>query len=139
MYEYVLDTLLCSSFILFCISASWYIHAKFQVAGFKTNEVHVHVIVLLISHVYFYSDIYRPFTVWFPALRYIIILIQGTCRLYKPQWQLMFLSVWSEWVVLYLGQNKSIFFIYIYGVIQCEPKTRSGWMYKQRYRFQSHK
>ena len=38
------------------------LHSKFQVAGFKTNEIHVHVIILLTSHVYFYSDIYRPFT-----------------------------------------------------------------------------
>ena len=34
---------------------------------------------------------------------------------------LIFLGVWSEWVVFYLGQSKTLFFIY--GIIQFGPKT----------------
>ena len=33
----------------------------------------------------------------------------------------IFLGVWSEWVVFYLGQSKTTFFIY--GIIQFGPKA----------------
>ena len=56
-FEQFLDILLgFSSFSLFCISLSCYMHAKFQVPGFKIKKVYV--IAVSIFPVYIYRNLY---------------------------------------------------------------------------------
>ena len=51
----------------FVLPSSCYIHAQFQVAGFKIIEIH-HVTFLYFACLFLLGHL-RPVTLWFPALR----------------------------------------------------------------------
>ena len=126
-----------SSYFVFPNHATYMLNFKSQVSK---QTRHMYTWSFSLFRLFMFTRTFTgPFLCGFLPYVTALFYFKGTCRLYKSQWQLMFLSVWSEWVTFYLGQNKSLFFMYIYGVIQCKPRTCSGWIYKQRYHSQPHK